>query len=82
MLNALVRAAEPGPALVTALRAYDRSRHPRLALLARQSHRLGTVLQAGGRLGTRAQALTLATMAPRLLAAAATTAAAWNPPPD
>ncbi|MDT4987766.1 MAG: hypothetical protein QOI74_1860 [Micromonosporaceae bacterium] len=81
-LLALVRAAEPGPALVAALHGYQRSRHPRVALLARQSHRLGTVLQAGGRLGTRAQELTLATVAPRLLAAAATTAAAWEPPPQ
>ncbi|GII22134.1 FAD-dependent oxidoreductase [Planosporangium mesophilum] len=81
-LRTLVRAAAPGPALVTALRAYQNSRRPRAARVARSARRLATVLQGrGSRLGTRARGMALATIAPRMLEAAASGANDWEPPP-
>jgi 2-polyprenyl-6-methoxyphenol hydroxylase-like FAD-dependent oxidoreductase len=79
-LQVLVRDAVPGPALTGALRAYHRARHPRVARLARQARRLGTVLQATGRFGARAGGMALGTIAPRLLAPAATGTNDWHPP--
>jgi 2-polyprenyl-6-methoxyphenol hydroxylase-like FAD-dependent oxidoreductase len=80
-LQALVRTAAPGPALIDALHEYQRIRRPRAARLARQARRLGTVLQGGGsRLGSRARGVALGTLAPRLLESAATGAGAWRPP--
>jgi len=79
-LQALVHDAEPGTALTAALHGYDRARRPRVARLARQGRRLGTVLQASGRLGARARGMALGALAPRLLESAATAANDWRPP--
>jgi 2-polyprenyl-6-methoxyphenol hydroxylase-like FAD-dependent oxidoreductase len=82
-LQALVRDASPGPALVDALRTYQRARRPRVARLARQARRLATVLQGrGSRLGTRARGIALGAFAPRLYESAAAGASDWHPPAD
>ncbi|HEV7898169.1 MAG TPA: FAD-dependent monooxygenase [Planosporangium sp.] len=80
-LRVLVRDAAPGPALVSALQAYQDNRRPRVARLARQARRLATVLQGrGSRLGTRARGVALGTIAPRLFESAASGASDWRPP--
>jgi 2-polyprenyl-6-methoxyphenol hydroxylase-like FAD-dependent oxidoreductase len=79
-LQALVRDAIPGQTLGAALQAYQRARRPRVTRLARQARRLGTVLQASGRLGARARGAALGTLAPRLLESAASGASDWQPP--
>ncbi len=79
-LQALVRDAVPGHALIGALQAYHRARRPRVARLARQSRRLGTALQASGRFGSRARGAALGAVAPRLLGSAAAAANEWQPP--
>jgi 2-polyprenyl-6-methoxyphenol hydroxylase-like FAD-dependent oxidoreductase len=81
-LQALVRDAVPGRALTGALQAYQRARRPRVARLSRQARRLGTVLQASGRFGSRARGVALGAVAPRLLESAATEANDWQPPPE
>jgi 2-polyprenyl-6-methoxyphenol hydroxylase-like FAD-dependent oxidoreductase len=82
-LQALLRLATPGPALVGALQAYQRDRRPRAVRLARQARRLATVLQGrGSRLGSRARGVALGAIAPRLLGSAATGASDWHPPSD
>jgi 2-polyprenyl-6-methoxyphenol hydroxylase-like FAD-dependent oxidoreductase len=79
-LWALVRDVSPGPALVSALQAYQRERRPRAARLARRARRLATVLQGrGSRLGTRARGVALSTIAPRLFESAATGTSDWHP---
>lgn len=82
-LQALVRDVSPGPALVSALQTYQRDRRPRVARLARQAHRLASVLQGrGSRLGTRARGVALGTIAPRLFESAAAGASDWHPQGD
>jgi hypothetical protein len=80
-LQALVRDAVPGRALIGALQAYHRARRPRVVRLARQARRLGTALQASGRFGSRARGAALGAVAPRLLGSAAAVANEWQPPP-
>src|SRR4051812_6074042 len=79
-LWAAVADTEPGPALIGALQTYHRARRARVGRLARQGRRLGTVLQASGRLGARARGAALGTIAPRLLESAASAASDWHPP--
>jgi 2-polyprenyl-6-methoxyphenol hydroxylase-like FAD-dependent oxidoreductase len=79
-LQALLVDAVPGTSLAGALQAYSRVRRPRVARLARQSRRLGAVLQARGRLGVRARDMALGTLAPRLFDSVAVAAAEWRPP--
>lgn len=79
-LRALLLDAVPGPAVVSAVEEYSRLRLPRIQRLARQSRRIGAVLQVRGRLTGRARDMTLGSRAPRLLAAAAAAAADWQPP--
>ncbi|GAA1758951.1 FAD-dependent oxidoreductase [Luedemannella helvata] len=79
-LQALVAGARPGPELVAALEAFTRVRRPRVARVARSSHRLGRVMQAQGRLTIRARDAALGALAPRLLGRARDTAADWQPP--
>ena len=79
-LRALVAPARPGRELVAALQAYTRVRRSRVTRLARSSHRLGRVLQAQGRLTTRARDAALGAVAPRLFGRARDTAADWQPP--
>jgi 2-polyprenyl-6-methoxyphenol hydroxylase-like FAD-dependent oxidoreductase len=79
-LQVLVRDAAPGPGLAGALQAYQRLRHPRIARLARQGRRVGTLLQATGRFGGRARGMALGAIAPRMLAPAAPGTNDWHPP--
>jgi 2-polyprenyl-6-methoxyphenol hydroxylase-like FAD-dependent oxidoreductase len=79
-LQALVRGAAPGPDLVAALHGYQQARRARAVRLGRQSRRVGTVLQASGRFGSRARGLALQALAPRLLHSAAVSASQWQPP--
>ncbi|WP_229400160.1 FAD-dependent oxidoreductase [Micromonospora okii] len=66
--------------LPDAVAAYDRLRRPRAATVVRQTRRMSAVLQTRGRLALRARDAALGTLTPRLLSAAAATAAAWRPP--
>ncbi|WFE93930.1 NAD(P)/FAD-dependent oxidoreductase [Micromonospora sp. WMMD987] len=68
--------------LPDAVQAYDRLRRPRAATVVRQTRRMSAVLQTRGRLALRARDAALGTLSPRLLSGAATTAAAWRPPPS
>jgi 2-polyprenyl-6-methoxyphenol hydroxylase-like FAD-dependent oxidoreductase len=79
-LRATTRTAIPGDQLRAAVGAYGRLRRPRAVRLARQTRRMGVVLQARGRLALRARDATLGALSPRLLDRAATAAARWQPP--
>ena len=71
--------AIPGGSLRDALAAYSRARVPRVERLAKQSRRVGLVLQARGRFTQRARDATLGTLSPRLLDKTAADAASWRP---
>jgi 2-polyprenyl-6-methoxyphenol hydroxylase-like FAD-dependent oxidoreductase len=79
-LRSTCRTALPGEQLRAAVSAYGRLRRPRAVRLARQTRRLGVVLQARGRLALRARDATLGALSPRLLDRAAIAAARWQPP--
>ncbi len=79
-LRATTRTAIPGDQLRSAVSAYGRLRRPRAVRLARQTRRMGVVLQARGRLALRARDATLGALSPRLLDRAAIAAARWQPP--
>lgn len=79
-LRTVLREAVPGEGLRASLQAYSRHRRPRAARLLRMSHRVGTVLQARGRVARRARDASLGVLSPRLLDRAAATAAGWHPP--
>jgi 2-polyprenyl-6-methoxyphenol hydroxylase-like FAD-dependent oxidoreductase len=71
--------AVPGGSLRDAIEVYSRARLPRAEKLARQSRRVGTVLQARGRFTQRARDAALGALSPRLLDRTAAEAAAWFP---
>ena len=79
-LQGLLVDAVPGTSLAQALQAYTRVRRPRVARLARQSRRLGAVLQARGRLGARARDVAFAPLVPHLLDSVTAAMAEWRPP--
>ena len=79
-LRSVMLDAIPGGSLRDALDAYSRARLPRAEKLARQSRRVGTVLQARGRFTQRARDAALGAFSPRLLDKTAAEAAAWSPP--
>jgi 2-polyprenyl-6-methoxyphenol hydroxylase-like FAD-dependent oxidoreductase len=78
-LRSVMLDAVPGGSLRDALDAYSRTRMSRVEKLARQSKRVGTVLQARGRFTQRARDATLRALSPRLLDKTAAEAAAWFP---
>lgn len=79
-LRAVVRDAIPGESLRTAISTYHRLRRPRSQAVVRQARRMSAVLQARGRLATRARYAAFGTLTPRLLGRVATEAAEWYPP--
>jgi 2-polyprenyl-6-methoxyphenol hydroxylase-like FAD-dependent oxidoreductase len=79
-LRSVTHDAVPGGQLRAAVTAYGRLRRPRAVRLARQTRRMGVVLQARGRLALRARDATLGALSPRLLDRAAIAAARWQPP--
>jgi 2-polyprenyl-6-methoxyphenol hydroxylase-like FAD-dependent oxidoreductase len=78
-LRSVLLDAVPGGSLRDALGAYTRARLPRVARLARQSRRVGTVLQARGRFTQRARDAAFGALSPRLLDRTAADAASWRP---
>jgi 2-polyprenyl-6-methoxyphenol hydroxylase-like FAD-dependent oxidoreductase len=79
-LQALLVDAVLGASLAEALDAYTKLRRPRVARLARQSRRLGAVLQARGRLAVRARDVALGALVPRLSDSLTTAMTQWHPP--
>jgi 2-polyprenyl-6-methoxyphenol hydroxylase-like FAD-dependent oxidoreductase len=79
-LRSATRTAIPGDQLRAAVSEYGRLRRPRAVRVARQTRRMGVVLQARGRLALRARDATLGALSPRLLDRAAIAAARWQPP--
>jgi 2-polyprenyl-6-methoxyphenol hydroxylase-like FAD-dependent oxidoreductase len=80
-LQALLIDAVPGRNLGAQLRAYSDLRRPRVASVAQQSRRIGSVLQERGRLLNRTRDAALGRLVPRLLAKASSAASQWRPPP-
>jgi 2-polyprenyl-6-methoxyphenol hydroxylase-like FAD-dependent oxidoreductase len=70
----------PGQAIATVLAEYTTARRARVARVAAVSRRLGSVLQARGRLSVRARDAVLGRISPRLLDRVATSSSQWSPP--
>ena len=79
-LQSVVADAIPGKTLGAALAEYNRRRRPRAVRVLAQSRRVGSVLQARGKLAVRARDVALGRFAPRLLDRAAAAASEWREP--
>lgn len=79
-LCALMADAIPGRTLGAGLAEYTRLRRSRVAKVGTHSRRVGSVLQARGRLAVRARDLALVRFAPRLIDRATAEASNWQPP--
>ena len=73
--------ATPGQSIAAVLAEYTLARRTRVARVARTSRRLGSLLQAQGRLSVRARDAVLGRIPPRLLDRATASSATWTPPP-
>ena len=73
--------ATPGQPIAAVLGEYTLARRTRVARVARTSRRLGSLLQAQGRLSVRARDAVLGRIPPRLLDRATASSATWTPPP-
>jgi 2-polyprenyl-6-methoxyphenol hydroxylase-like FAD-dependent oxidoreductase len=79
-LQALLRDAQPGSTVAAALGAYTRLRRPRVLRVARQSRRLGPVLQTQTRLIDRIRDATVARLGARQSGGATGRLTDWSPP--
>jgi len=79
-LQALLVDAIPGRTLDLALAEYSKVRRPRAVRVSAQSRRVGSMLQARGKLAVRARDVALGRFAPRMLGRAAAAASDWRPP--